>query len=327
MSLQRQILSPVTTAGMLYEIELESSRTKSCTLSTAIDVGNKTKKPVWNKGLTKEIDPRVKKNAESLKKTLQNNPEISKQRAIKMWENPERRVKQSLGVKQSYIDNPNLKEIRSISAKNQWKISYSKMIESLNQEELLDFYKNHMKQLWLDENYREKQHISRSKIHKKLWNDPTYREKKHKELSKNRFTLIERIIFEGLKFLNIPYSQQFDIDGICFADVVLTPLNLKIAIFCDGDYWHKFPNGLEKDKIQTKKLQEKDWIVLRFWEHEIKNNPLICLKTINTVYLSRLSSLLDKSSSDCDAEHGCASILPTVPSGRFKFDNLSKTSR
>lgn len=67
----------------------------------------------------------------------------------------------------------------------------------------------------------------------------------------------------------------------------------KLAIFCDGCYWHScptcFPNGgkkgaLEKDKKNTKVLQELGWNVLRFWEHDILNNLSDCINEIKRVY-------------------------------------------
>jgi len=66
----------------------------------------------------------------------------------------------------------------------------------------------------------------------------------------------------------------------------------KVAIFCDGDFWHgkdweirqnkiktnreywipKISNNIERDKNVTKKLESRDWNVLRFWESDIKKN-------------------------------------------------------
>lgn len=64
----------------------------------------------------------------------------------------------------------------------------------------------------------------------------------------------------------------------------------KIAIFVDGCFWHKCPlcfvkpgtrtkfwikkinNNVKRDKTVTKNLEKEGWIVLRFWEHEIKKS-------------------------------------------------------
>ena len=71
----------------------------------------------------------------------------------------------------------------------------------------------------------------------------------------------------------------------------------KIAIFCDGDFWHGYkyfeknkpPNQYWKNKIETnmnrdkkvsRKLRSKGWSVLRFWEHDLKNRKDICINKI-----------------------------------------------
>ncbi len=60
--------------------------------------------------------------------------------------------------------------------------------------------------------------------------------------------------------MNIKHSYQ--------CDILIPALNLVVE--CDGDYWHKYPIGLEKDHIRTKELIEKGFKVLRLWEKEIK---------------------------------------------------------
>ena len=51
-------------------------------------------------------------------------------------------------------------------------------------------------------------------------------------------------------------------------DILVPSMNLVIE--CDGNYWHKYPVGLERDHIRTKELIEKGFKVLRLWESEIK---------------------------------------------------------
>ena len=66
----------------------------------------------------------------------------------------------------------------------------------------------------------------------------------------------------------------------------------KIAIFCDSEFWHgklyldglnipknnqeywekKFIQNIKRDEIVNQTLSEEGWIVLRFWEKDIKNN-------------------------------------------------------
>ena len=71
----------------------------------------------------------------------------------------------------------------------------------------------------------------------------------------------------------------------------------KIAIFCDGDFWHGYrynekkkpAKGYWKNKIETnmmrdkkisRKLRRDGWSVLRFWEHDIKSGSDICINKL-----------------------------------------------
>lgn len=90
-------------------------------------------------------------------------------------------------------------------------------------------------------------------------------------------------------------------------DIVFT--KAKIAIFCDGDFWHghnwavrglsslseelseysefwqkKILDNVSRDIIVTAKLEEEGWTVLRFWESEIKETPEKCVENILKVY-------------------------------------------
>lgn len=75
----------------------------------------------------------------------------------------------------------------------------------------------------------------------------------------------------------------------------------KIAIFVDGDFWHarghqdspgeqvatnkeywqkKLARNVERDKDVTDELTELGWLVLRFWESDIKKDLAGCVKII-----------------------------------------------
>lgn len=73
--------------------------------------------------------------------------------------------------------------------------------------------------------------------------------------------------------------------------------NKKIAIFCDGDFWHgykyhekkkprkrywkeKIESNMKRDLRINKKMRRDGWSVLRFWEHDIHGNPEKCKKRI-----------------------------------------------
>lgn len=72
----------------------------------------------------------------------------------------------------------------------------------------------------------------------------------------------------------------------------------KIAIFCDGDFWHgkeynklqarlsknywkyKIRENVKRDKKYNKILKKEGWVVLRFWESDINNNIIKCIKKV-----------------------------------------------
>lgn len=99
-----------------------------------------------------------------------------------------------------------------------------------------------------------------------------------------RDTKIERMLQEELSSRDYAYYCHYPILGqpdIAFPDQ-------KIAIFCDGDYFHADPKKYkendtmfrgklakeiwEKDRKITVFLQSQGWLVVRYWEHEIENN-------------------------------------------------------
>lgn len=83
-------------------------------------------------------------------------------------------------------------------------------------------------------------------------------------------------------------------------DIVLT--KYKIAIFCDGEFFHgkdweilkprleksnnsefwisKISGNRERDSEINKKLLFMGWTVIRFWENDIKKNPDECIRVI-----------------------------------------------
>lgn len=75
----------------------------------------------------------------------------------------------------------------------------------------------------------------------------------------------------------------------------------KVAIFVDGCFWHgcpkcyrrpksntdywdkKIQKNIERDKSINIFLTNNNWLILRFWEHEIKNNLLDCILKVEEV--------------------------------------------
>jgi DNA mismatch endonuclease (patch repair protein) len=87
----------------------------------------------------------------------------------------------------------------------------------------------------------------------------------------NKFTSIEVKLQNLLKENNIEFSTHYPILG--HPDIFIKP---NIAIFADGCYWHKCPEcgfgeGKERDEMVTRELQSQGFVVIRLWQHEIKN--------------------------------------------------------
>lgn len=67
------------------------------------------------------------------------------------------------------------------------------------------------------------------------------------------------------------FVEQFIINGKLLVDVFI--LNKNLIIQWDGDYWHNLPKVKARDLAQNNYLTKCGYKVLRFWEHEVKNNP------------------------------------------------------
>lgn len=95
--------------------------------------------------------------------------------------------------------------------------------------------------------------------------------------SKTNDTDIELILQNTLKQENIQFDTQVVVPlsvGYCIIDIV--PKTRKIAIFADGNHWHNYPEGTERDKYISQELTNQNWKVLRFWGSEIRKNLSYC---------------------------------------------------
>lgn len=129
--------------------------------------------------------------------------------------------------------------------------------------------------------------------------DVLTKEQRHKNMSHihNKDTKAEILLRKALWKHGIHYRKNYT-KIIGKPDIVLT--KYKIAIFCDGDFWHgkglkapgeqiqtnqnfwikKLGRNIERDKEVNDKLLADGWIVLRFWESDIKKDVDGCIKKI-----------------------------------------------
>lgn len=89
-------------------------------------------------------------------------------------------------------------------------------------------------------------------------------------------------------------------DKTVFGKPDLTFKGLKIAIFCDSEFWHgkdwdikkhehksnidfwhkKIERNIQRDKEVNEQLLKEGWIVLRFWGKDIEKNLDLCILEI-----------------------------------------------
>ena len=104
---------------------------------------------------------------------------------------------------------------------------------------------------------------------------------------KSKDSKIEILLRKMLWHRGVRYRKNKRILNTC-PDIIIT--KYKIAIFCDGDFWHgrlfdkriiktntvywseKIKRNIERDLENTIELRDNGWIVLRFWETEINHD-------------------------------------------------------
>lgn len=125
--------------------------------------------------------------------------------------------------------------------------------------------------------------------------DVLTKEQRHKNMSHIRCkdTKPEIKLRKRLWQLGIRYRKNYkNIPGK--PDIAIT--KCKIAIFVDGDFWHgrdldriqtrrefwipKLQGNKERDKQVNDELTEMGWLVLRFWESDLKRDFDNCVQRI-----------------------------------------------
>ena len=109
---------------------------------------------------------------------------------------------------------------------------------------------------------------------------------------RSKGTKIELVMAEMLRTTGCRYEIHPKVYGS--PDFVI--VGKKIAIFCDGDFWHgygydpnkhakkfwrdKIENNMRRDRRVARKLRRDGWSVLRFWEHDIEKRHKYCMGRI-----------------------------------------------
>ena len=128
--------------------------------------------------------------------------------------------------------------------------------------------------------------------------------RKNMRAVKNKGSKIERMLGKSLWEKGYKYRKN---DKTVFGNPDFTFKKLKIAIFCDSEFWHgknweikmhehksniefwhkKIERNIERDKIVNEELLKTGWKVLRFWGKEIEKNLNSCINEIENAIKER----------------------------------------
>lgn len=128
--------------------------------------------------------------------------------------------------------------------------------------------------------------------------------RKNMRAVKNKDSAIEVLLRRELWRRGLRYRKN--VAGLTGKpDIVF--MGKKIAVFCDGDFWHGYDWENRKQDIKSRKefwipkiernmqrdievneaLERDGWLVLRFWGNEIKTNCSACADKIEMILRSR----------------------------------------
>nr|DAZ38031.1 MAG TPA: Vsr [Caudoviricetes sp.] len=138
--------------------------------------------------------------------------------------------------------------------------------------------------------------------------DVLTKEQRHRNMSniKSHDTKIEVALRKALWNKGIRYRKNYKkVPGK--PDIAIT--KYRIAIFCDGEYFHgkdwkeqkkriergdnaefwiaKIEKNIQRDSEVDKQLKALDWVVLRFWGKDILKNTDSCVQVVEEVIFSR----------------------------------------
>lgn len=139
---------------------------------------------------------------------------------------------------------------------------------------------------------RDKLKLIMPEVLKEKWKDLSsgyHSELRREKLQKCRLgqilpkkdTSIEIKLQNELRNRNINFTTHENIDNICQPDIIIR--DKRIIVQADGDYWHNLNWVREKDERQDELLIKNNWIVIRFWEHEINQDTSSCVDFVQNI--------------------------------------------
>lgn len=121
---------------------------------------------------------------------------------------------------------------------------------------------------------------------------------------KNKNTKIEIILGKAMWAAGIRYRKN---DKTVKGKPDFVMKGLKIAIFCDSEFFHgkdwdtqkhriktnqdfwisKIEGNIERDKKVNSELESLGWTVIRFWGNDIKKQTSECVNKISTIIINK----------------------------------------
>lgn len=114
---------------------------------------------------------------------------------------------------------------------------------------------------------------------------------------------IERLLGSTMHSIGLRYRKQYKITGR--PDFAFP--KWKVAVFCDSDFWHgkdweslketiktnrdlwipKIERNMARDAEVNQTLEREGWMVVRFWEKEILDDPIACALMVKKILNER----------------------------------------
>ena len=96
--------------------------------------------------------------------------------------------------------------------------------------------------------------------------------------NKTRRTSIEIKMADELSARGIEYIEQHNLGDKFALDFFLPKYG--IVIECDGDYWHRLPKAIARDKSKNAYVKACGYSIYRFWESEINRDVEACVDVV-----------------------------------------------
>lgn len=223
-----------------------------------------------------------------------------------LWKNKEIRKKRLVGLQSASTKKKRAKKMKEVGRRPEWRIARSEIMKSYwsderkkkKQSRIMRRYWNNpvwrkknlpafveqAKSFWtrsINSVAMKKDWERRSEIRLKAIVDGAIRAGNKKTYgTKPEIALRKALWNSGLRFV-VHYCVVCSNGQRCVPDVVFT--KKKVAVFCDGVYWHQKIDVKEKDKRVNSSLRKDGWLVLRFSDLKILKDVTDVVKKVSEV--------------------------------------------